>query len=157
MKNYPACNKLLQLLQLNKNLISLHAFVASADFFSKATFFQKILSETLSERPMVQILIKTDILSIWLQTVCKGYQQTTKVSARIESYIIVGIIIILFSCLRKRIYFINGIGWGKGEAPKILSQNLVYMYSKTCVKRQFKNRQNKDLNDKWSWSILQYF
>ena len=23
------------------------------------------------------------------------------------------------------------------------------MYSKTCVKRPLKNRQNKDLNDKW--------
>ena len=40
-------------------------------------------------------------------------------------------------------------------------------YSKTCVKRPLKNRQNKDLNDKCSlmkvksiaeaWSILQYF
>ena len=44
---------------------------------------------------------------------------------------------------------------------------LVYMqasvwftYSKTCLKRPLKNRQNKDLNDRWSkllQSILQYF
>ena len=40
------------------------------------------------------------------------------------------------------------------------------MYSKTCLKRPLKNRQNKDLYDKWllnegrkycPWSILQYF
>ena len=35
---------------------------------------------------MVWIQIRTDILSvlIWVQTVCKGYQQTTKVAARKE-------------------------------------------------------------------------
>ena len=41
----------------------------------------------------------------------------------------------------------------------------VTLYSKTCVKRPLKNRQNKDLNDKWyegrkysrMLSILQYF
>ena len=27
--------------------------------------------------------------------------------------------------------------------------SIIYMYSKTCVKRPLKNRQNKDLNDKW--------
>ena len=43
------------------------------------------------------------------------------------------------------------------------------MYSKTCVEQSLKNRQNKDLNDKWHlmkvksiaerspWSIVQYF
>ena len=28
-------------------------------------------------------------------------------------------------------------------------QNVFTRYSKTCVKRSLKNRQNKDLNDKW--------
>ena len=42
-------------------------------------FFQKILSGALSECQMVWIQIRTDILSvlIWVQTVCKSYQQTT--------------------------------------------------------------------------------
>ena len=49
------------------------------------------------------------------------------------------------------------------------SKIIFYSCSKTCVKRPLKNRQNKDLNDKWwlmkveciaecsPWSILQYF
>ena len=51
------------------------------------TFFTKIFfsknSGTLLEGQMVWILIRTDILSvlIWVKTVCKGYQQTTKVMA----------------------------------------------------------------------------
>ena len=35
-----------------------------------------------------------------------------------------------------------------------------FTYSKTCLKPPLKNRQNKDLNDRWSkvlQSILQYF
>ena len=28
-------------------------------------------------------------------------------------------------------------------------QKIIIIYSKTCVKRPLKNRQNKDLNDKW--------
>ena len=39
-----------------------------------------VLSGTLSEYQMVWIQIRTDMQSvlIWVQTVCKGYQQTTK-------------------------------------------------------------------------------
>ena len=50
-------------------------------------FLKKILSGTLSECQMIWIQIKTDILLllIWVQTVCKGYQQTTKVAASEES------------------------------------------------------------------------
>ena len=46
--------------------------------FSKLTFSRKN-SGTLSEYQVVWIQIRTDILSvlIWVQTVCKGYQQTT--------------------------------------------------------------------------------
>ena len=29
------------------------------------------------------------------------------------------------------------------------SDHRVFIYSKTCVKRPLKNRQNEDLNDKW--------
>ena len=45
--------------------------------FSKLTFSKK-KSVTLSECQTVWIQIRTDILSvlIWVQTVCKGYQQT---------------------------------------------------------------------------------
>ena len=53
--------------------------LSSADFFKKN---KNILSGTLSECQMVWIQIRTNILSvlIWVQTVCKDYQHTTKVS-----------------------------------------------------------------------------
>ena len=35
-----------------------------------------------------------------------------------------------------------------GAGPAFLVIN-VFHYSKTCLKRPLKNRQNKDLNDKW--------
>ena len=48
--------------------------------------FQKILSVTLSECQTVWIQIRTDIMLvlIWIQTVCKGYSQTTKVAINKE-------------------------------------------------------------------------
>ena len=51
------------------------------NFFNINFFKQKKYSGTLSEFQTVRIQIKTDVLSvlIWVQTVCKGYQQTTKV------------------------------------------------------------------------------
>ena len=54
----------------------------SADFFQNY-LFRKILSGIQSECQMVWIQIRTDIWSvlIWIQTVCKGCQQTTKVAA----------------------------------------------------------------------------
>ena len=57
--------------------------MSSADFFLKVNLF-KNLSGTLSENQKVWIQIRNNILSvlIWDQTVCKGYQQTTKVAAR---------------------------------------------------------------------------
>ena len=60
-------------------------FLSSADFFQNY-LFQKILSGTLSECQTVWIQVRTDILSvlIWVQTVCKGYQQTTKFTASKE-------------------------------------------------------------------------
>ena len=59
--------------------------LSSTHFFSKLTF-SKILSETLLECQMVWIQIRTVILSvlIWVQNVCKGYQQTTKFPASKE-------------------------------------------------------------------------
>ena len=45
-------------------------------FFSKVTFFELILSGTISECQTVQIKIRTDILSvlIWVKTACRDYQ-----------------------------------------------------------------------------------
>ena len=59
--------------------------LSSADFFQNQ-FFQQILSGTLSECQTVWIQIRTDILSvlIWVQTVCKCYQQITKFVASKE-------------------------------------------------------------------------
>ena len=59
--------------------------LSSADLF-RNWLFQKILSGTLSECQMVWIQIRTDILSvpIWVQTVCNGYQHTTKVAASMK-------------------------------------------------------------------------
>ena len=61
-------------------LVSLHAFLLSTDFFQNQLFL-KILSGTRSECQTVWIQIRPDILSglIWVQTVCKSYQQTTLV------------------------------------------------------------------------------
>ena len=60
-------------------------FLSSADLFQNE-LFQRILSGTLSECQTAWIKSRTDILSvlIWVQTVCKGYQQTTKVTASLE-------------------------------------------------------------------------
>ena len=59
--------------------------LSSAYFFQKQPF-QKVLSGTLSECVTVWIQIMTDILLvlIWLQTICTGCQQMTKVMASKE-------------------------------------------------------------------------
>ena len=58
-----------------------------ADFFFRITFFENILSETPSECQNTWFKIRTDVLSvlIWVQTFCKGYELTTKVSASNET------------------------------------------------------------------------
>ena len=64
--------------------------LSSADIFQNY-IFEKKCSGTLSECITVwiqiwTIKIRTDVLSvlIWIQTVCKGYQQTIKVAASKE-------------------------------------------------------------------------
>ena len=55
-------------------------FFSSVDFILKLNFFsKKNLSGIPSECQTVWIQIRPDVLSglIWIQTVCKGYQQTT--------------------------------------------------------------------------------
>ena len=53
--------------------------LSSADFFQNE-LFSKNLSGTLAVSQMVWIQIRADIMSvlIWVQTVCKGYQQMIK-------------------------------------------------------------------------------
>ena len=67
--------------------VTFHAFVVFCCLFSKSDFFtKKNISATLSECQTVWIKIRTDILLvlIWVQTVCKGYQQMTKGAASKE-------------------------------------------------------------------------
>ena len=52
---------------------NLHAFMLSADFF-KIIFFEKFFQE-YHQSQTVWIQIRTD--KIWVQAVCKSYQQTT--------------------------------------------------------------------------------
>ena len=66
-----------------------HAFLSSADFFQNQ-LFQKILSGIPSECQTDWIQIRSDILSgmIWVQTVCKCYEQTTLVDNEFINQII---------------------------------------------------------------------
>ena len=96
MKNYPTCKEL-NLLNANHvnsptdnshEIVSLiqfhlfaywvilHALLSAADFFQNQ-LFRKIISEIPSECQTAWIQIRPNALSglIWIQTVCKGYQQ----------------------------------------------------------------------------------
>ena len=66
-------------------LIILHAFLSSADFL-QGHFLEKKLSEIPSESQTVWNHIRPNVLSglIWVQTVCKGYQQKTLVSKELS-------------------------------------------------------------------------
>ena len=59
-------------------------FLSSADFFQNQ-LFQKLLSGKPSKCQTVWIQIRPDILSglIWVQTVCKGYQQAALVGSKL--------------------------------------------------------------------------
>ena len=62
-------------------------FFVVCGYFFKLTFLQKYLSGIPSECQTVWIQIKPGVLPglIWVQTVCKGYQQTTKVATSMET------------------------------------------------------------------------
>ena len=83
MGSYVACS-INSLFFINLNFLPpgeiFHAFLSVAEFFQNH-FFQKILSGIPSEYETDLIRIRPDILSglIWVQPVCKGYQQTTLV------------------------------------------------------------------------------
>ena len=72
-------------------------------FFFKINFFKKYLSGIPSECQIIWIQIRPDILSglIWIQTVCKGYQQTTKVATSWKE------LIVIYSLLRLKSVSIN--------------------------------------------------
>ena len=61
-------------------------FVSSADFF-KNQLFRKVLSKIPSECQTDWIQIRPDILSglIWVQSVCKGYEQRTQVDKELKN------------------------------------------------------------------------
>ena len=63
------------------NELSPHSSLSSADFFSKSTFSENSFRNIIRVSN-VWIQVRPDILLglIWVQTVCKGYQQTTVVS-----------------------------------------------------------------------------
>ena len=60
--------------------------LSSADLFFKTNFFKKLFQEHYKSVKQFGSR-STDILSvmIWVQTVCKGYQQTTKFAASKKS------------------------------------------------------------------------
>ena len=59
-----------------------HQFLSSADIF-KSNFFKKFFLGTLLECQTVWVQIRPDITLCltWVQTICKDYQQTTKVAS----------------------------------------------------------------------------
>ena len=60
-------------------LFAFHAFLSSADFFSKSTFSKNLSRNTISaECQTVLIQIRP------IQTVCKGYQQMTLVGKELR-------------------------------------------------------------------------
>ena len=65
--------------------VFLYAFVVICSLFSELTVYKKkkTKSGAQSECQTVWIQIRTGVLSVlnWVQTVCKGYQQTTKDAA----------------------------------------------------------------------------
>ena len=59
--------------------------ICHALFVFKINFFKKFFQEH-TERQMILIQILTNVCSalIWVQTVCKSYQQTTKIAATLQ-------------------------------------------------------------------------
>ena len=79
-------------------------FLVICWFFFKIENFHKTISGLPSKCQKIRIKIKPDDLLglIWVQTVCKDYQQTTKVASSIE--IVKWIVVIFFLPLFKNIY-----------------------------------------------------
>ena len=62
-------------------------FFVVADFFFQNQLFSKTLSGIPPVYQTVWILIRPDVLSglIWVQTIYKGYRQTTQVSKELNN------------------------------------------------------------------------
>ena len=77
---------ILKILNIMSLLSSLHTEKFCMLFSPSADFFQKFLSGILYMSSNSWIQIRTDILSvlIWVQTVCKNYQQTTLVGKELK-------------------------------------------------------------------------
>ena len=74
-------------LALCLDVVNFHLFCRLLISFKiKIQLFRKILSGIPSQCQTVSIQIKTDVLSvlIWVQTVCKGYQQMTLVGKELK-------------------------------------------------------------------------
>ena len=88
--------------------VILHAFLSSAAFF-QTQLFLSILSGIPSECQIVWIQVRPNILSglIWVQSVCKSYQQTTLVGKIISG--------ILSECqivsIQVRLHILSGLIW----------------------------------------------
>ena len=89
--NHQTTKKLEKLTSRPRQRVKLYAgrfsghFLPSIDFFSKSTF-SKTSSGISSKCQTVWIQIRPDIFSglIWVQTICKGYQQTTPVGKELK-------------------------------------------------------------------------
>ena len=79
----PSCIKYWQCHSILVNFSCLRCCLLT---FLKVTFSKKNLSGTLSECLTALIQIRTDVMSIliWVETVCKSYQQMTIVMASKE-------------------------------------------------------------------------
>ena len=91
-------------------------------------FFQKNLSEALSECQMVWIKIRTDIHSIliWTQTVCNGYQQTAKDCKK------------LLLTQQNQFYFNNKNKINKQTVGPVLSCSWFKLFAKVISRRRKK-------------------
>ena len=76
-------------------------FLSSVNFFFKLTVSKKNLAGIPSECQTVWIVLSSNTSGlIWVQTICKGYQQTTKVATsgervKMESLMIILVLFVL--------------------------------------------------------------
>ena len=131
-------NSLLQQNHLTLCLLCIifHAFFSSAEFFQNQ-LFRKILSGLSSECQTVWIQIRPDKMSglIWVQTVCKYYQQTTKVGKEFKPSHIIKVLISLchigLDQLKKTC--VQGFWPSKAQASLISYRDQLEYWNVTCI------------------------
>ena len=119
-------------------------FYSLQTFFFKIIFFKKNLSGTLIECLMVSIHIRTDTLLVLFlaQTVCKGYQQTTKVTVCKErvNYVLVILLsfhisnVIPYVSKRSCTLHIGHLMWGIQYAMQHVTQFSLLLYVMCKIK-----------------------